>query len=332
MKNFLLAAVLISAPFAHADGLVLNDKTPIYEATGKALDVTDEVTVEAWIQADKMGQGGGRIIDKSLPGTSDGFMLDTYPANSLRFLNLNGQVRYDAKLPSDKWSYVVGVYSAPKQIMKLYLNGQEVASNKGDFPKMSLTKSPLRIGADSQGDNRFQGRIKRAAIYNRALTAEEIAARFADAPAPNGVVADWKFEANASAKIVPVVGQLPLKRTDADAEFTSSNEPPKEALSLWYKQPAKQWTEALPVGNGRLGAMLFGGLQNEHLQFNEDTIWTGTPHDYAHPGAAKFLPQIRQLLWDGKQKEAEDLAMTRIYVDSAWPEKISAVWRCAIEI
>ncbi len=80
-------------------------------------------------------------------------------------------------------------------------------------------------------------------------------------------------------------------------------------LTLWYRQPAKLWVEALPVGNGRLGAMVFGGAARERIQFNEDTVWTGEPHDYAHHGAAKYLPQIRQLLWEGKQKEAEDLAM-----------------------
>ena len=78
---------------------------------------------------------------------------------------------------------------------------------------------------------------------------------------------------------------------------------------MWYKQPAKLWVEALPVGNGRLGAMIFGGAAHERIQFNEQTVWTGEPHDYAHAGAYKHLAEIRQLLWDGKQKEAEDLAM-----------------------
>src|ERR1051326_94576 len=81
------------------------------------------------------------------------------------------------------------------------------------------------------------------------------------------------------------------------------------SLTLWYHQPAQKWVEALPIGNGRLGGMIFGGTTNEHLQFNEDTLWTGHPHEYEHEGAAKFLPQIRQLLWDGKQKQAKDLAM-----------------------
>ncbi len=80
-------------------------------------------------------------------------------------------------------------------------------------------------------------------------------------------------------------------------------------LTLWYRQPANLWVEALPVGNGHLGAMVFGGAAREHLQFNEHTVWTGEPHDYAHHGAAKYLPEIRKLLWEGKQKEAEELAM-----------------------
>jgi len=80
-------------------------------------------------------------------------------------------------------------------------------------------------------------------------------------------------------------------------------------LRLWYGQPATAWVEALPVGNGRMGAMVFGGTGSERIQFNEDTLWTGAPHAYHHPGAAKFLPEIRALLAAGKQKEAEALAL-----------------------
>ncbi|MCX6926883.1 MAG: glycoside hydrolase family 95 protein, partial [Verrucomicrobia bacterium] len=73
----------------------------------------------------------------------------------------------------------------------------------------------------------------------------------------------------------------------------------------WYERPATQWVEALPVGNGRLGAMVFGGIANEHLQFNESTLWTGQPHEYQHDGAVKFLPQLRQLLNESRQLEIE---------------------------
>jgi alpha-L-fucosidase 2 len=80
-------------------------------------------------------------------------------------------------------------------------------------------------------------------------------------------------------------------------------------LDLWYRQPAARWVEALPVGNAHLGGMIFGGAAHERIQFNEQTVWSGEPHDYAHPGAYRYLGEIRQLLFDGKQKEAEDLAM-----------------------
>jgi alpha-L-fucosidase 2 len=80
-------------------------------------------------------------------------------------------------------------------------------------------------------------------------------------------------------------------------------------LELWYDEPATNWTDALPIGNGRLGAMVYGGVEHERLQFNDDTLWTGGPRSYAHQGAAKYLPEIRRLLLAGKQREAEKLAM-----------------------
>jgi len=76
---------------------------------------------------------------------------------------------------------------------------------------------------------------------------------------------------------------------------------------LWYKQPAAKWTDALPLGNGRLGAMVFGGISQDRIQFNEETLWTGKPRDYDHPGAAAYLPEIRRLLAENKQAEAEKL-------------------------
>jgi alpha-L-fucosidase 2 len=84
---------------------------------------------------------------------------------------------------------------------------------------------------------------------------------------------------------------------------------PVGPLTLWYRQPAANWVEALPVGNGRLGAMVFGGVAQERIQFNEDTLWTGQPHEYHHEGAVKFLPELRRLLAEGKQKEAHELGM-----------------------
>lgn len=81
--------------------------------------------------------------------------------------------------------------------------------------------------------------------------------------------------------------------------------------TLWYPKPAEKWVEALPIGNGMMGAMVFGKTDVERIQFNEDSLWTGQPCDYQNPGAAEVLPQLRQLLFDGKQAEAQKLAMDR---------------------
>src|SRR5215207_2182158 len=80
-----------------------------------------------------------------------------------------------------------------------------------------------------------------------------------------------------------------------------------EPLLLWYDKPAQEWTEALPIGNGRLGAMIFGGPASEQLQLNEDTLYAGSPYDPNNPEALRALPEARRLIFEGKYKEAHDL-------------------------
>jgi len=79
-------------------------------------------------------------------------------------------------------------------------------------------------------------------------------------------------------------------------------------VTLWYKQPANAWTDALPVGNGRLGAMVFGGVERERIQLNEDTLWDGGPLDRNNPKALEALPKVQQLLFEDKNEEATKLA------------------------
>jgi alpha-L-fucosidase 2 len=77
---------------------------------------------------------------------------------------------------------------------------------------------------------------------------------------------------------------------------------------LWYRHPAQRWGDALPVGNGRLGGMVFGGITTERIQLNEDTIWNGKKGGIRlNPNALKALPEIRKLLFEGKPREAEAL-------------------------
>ena len=86
----------------------------------------------------------------------------------------------------------------------------------------------------------------------------------------------------------------------------------KDETKLWYKQPAANWNEALPIGSGRLAAMIFGGVETEKIQINEETIWAGEYRGRINPLAAENLPKVRQLLFDGKPVEAEALAESTI--------------------
>ena len=87
---------------------------------------------------------------------------------------------------------------------------------------------------------------------------------------------------------------------------------PENPLVLWYDKPAVKWVEALPIGNGRLGAMIFGGVNQERLQLNEGTLWAGGPYDPVNPQAKEALPQVRQLINQGKYREAAALISAKV--------------------
>ena len=96
----------------------------------------------------------------------------------------------------------------------------------------------------------------------------------------------------------------------ASATLLSAAEKSGPDLTLRYDKPATKWTEALPVGNGRIGAMVFGGTEDERLQINEGTLWGGGPHDYTNPDGYTHLDEIRKLIFAGKVSEAEKLSET----------------------
>lgn len=83
--------------------------------------------------------------------------------------------------------------------------------------------------------------------------------------------------------------------------------------SVFYmNKPAENWNEAIPIGNGRLGGMVWGGIKQERIQTNDDTFWSGEPRNVQNPGAARYLPQIRRLLADRKHGEAQTLINTKM--------------------
>jgi alpha-L-fucosidase 2 len=123
-----------------------------------------------------------------------------------------------------------------------------------------------------------------------------------------------RMKAPYPARLLPAttaLASLLLVRTTGIA--AAAADPP--ALCLVYAQPAQKWTEALPVGNGRMGAMIFGGVPNERVQFNDDTLWKGKPHDYVRAGAGEQLAVIRQLIAENKAEEAGKLAREKFLSD-----------------
>jgi alpha-L-fucosidase 2 len=113
--------------------------------------------------------------------------------------------------------------------------------------------------------------------------------------------------------------------------LTGEAAPPSSVLSLWYRTPASdhplltadappesrqaaraEWVRALPIGNGRLGAMVFGGVVHERLQLNEDTLWAGRPYDPVNPEAKDALPAVRRLLAERKYAEGAKLVAAKV--------------------
>ncbi|HEY1489454.1 MAG TPA: glycoside hydrolase family 95 protein [Verrucomicrobiae bacterium] len=89
--------------------------------------------------------------------------------------------------------------------------------------------------------------------------------------------------------------------------FATENESIPSETTIWFDAPAKDFTESSPLGNGRLGAMMFGGVENERIVLNENSVWSGSQQDADRPDASKVLPEIQKLLLEGKNSEAESL-------------------------
>lgn len=102
-----------------------------------------------------------------------------------------------------------------------------------------------------------------------------------------------------------------LTMLPAAARMRPEGEP---ALTLWYRSPAKVWTEALPVGNGNLGGMVFGGVEHERIQLNEHSLWSGHHTEIDSPQTLEYLPKVRQLLFEGQYAEANRMASQYLMV------------------
>ncbi|NDV82525.1 glycoside hydrolase N-terminal domain-containing protein [Bacteroides sp. 51] len=116
-------------------------------------------------------------------------------------------------------------------------------------------------------------------------------------------VKDNPDQANASLRRTAITAKWPDRAT-----VSGTSRVPEGKNLLWYTAPAKVWEEALPLGNGRLGAMVFGGVADERIQLNENTVWDGAPVNANNPKALGALPEVQRLLFEDKNKEAVKLA------------------------
>ena len=101
--------------------------------------------------------------------------------------------------------------------------------------------------------------------------------------------------------------QIALALLVGSVACSCGNKADNEELKLWYSQPAKAWTEALPIGNSHLGGMVYGGTGHEEIQLNDETFWAGGPHSNIPEKANAALPKVRKLIFDGKFAEAQDV-------------------------
>lgn len=99
----------------------------------------------------------------------------------------------------------------------------------------------------------------------------------------------------------------------ADSAPAGAAAPAEQSMVLWYRQPAAGWQDAMPLGNGMIGAKVFGGVPQERIALNDSTFWSGRPHDYDDPSAHQYFGQIRDLVFAGKFQDAEALANDHFY-------------------
>src|SRR5436190_993081 len=122
---------------------------------------------------------------------------------------------------------------------------------------------------------------------------------------------------NWSKKIAWLLLVFPTNNSAQTGKVTDS----RYATRIWFARPSVNWNEALPIGNGRMGAMIYGGVATEHMQFNEQTLWSGAPRNWNNPGAKQYLPLVREATLKGEYKKAYSLSrfMQGPYTESYLP-------------
>lgn len=287
-------------------GLRFDQASNLYEVECASLKIGDTFSVELVVQPAANCPAGAVLLDKLGPGTRQGIKIEMAEGGKVRLISSAPlPVLSDAALSVTRPTRLVATFDPREKNATLFFDGKVVGSLQMT-PRERIniigSQTPFRLGADLSGRNHFIGSVSNFAVYDRALSPAEVVRLETDATRLPGLAGAWRLTPEAARRIAPVAGNGALI---AAPEVKGAAGGFNGASTLWYQQPAREWLEALAFGNGRLGGTVFGGVEQERVQLNEDTIWTGYPYDPANPGAPTAIKKARELIFAGKQKEAE---------------------------
>jgi alpha-L-fucosidase 2 len=308
-KKYPLFIVLIALSLVARGQLRFDEKSLLYEADYVA---QSNISIQCWVTIDRDCPVGAHLMNKMIGDDRSSYRIEI-GQSTLKLINTSGDVT-EGPLPEKGKPFLLGcVLDRNKKTQRLFINGELVGSTPFSVAvAFSKEAGPLRLGGDLKGGHRFKGSMSRLYVYGRALEKEECATQAKDSKDLGGRLGVWEFT-----EIKTLGASVPNKSNGGTAMeparlFNLNLLPEKNDLSLWYNHPAWEWVQALPLGNGRIGGMVFGGIDEERIQLNEGTIWGGGPYDPVNPSAGKVMPKIRQLLLARKSDEA-----TKLWKDSA---------------
>ena len=250
--------------------------------------------------------GSGRIIDSSTPGASDGVCLDTHPGKSLRLITPMGTVSSLNSIEPGKTHHVCAVVD-PAGSLELFIGGKSTASQKCASSAPIIIKRPFFVGSDTQGGNRYRGSIAGMRLYSRALSSDEIMSR----------------SMGKEIELAPANATEPVETCYQDGVQVAR----KALLSrnnIVYLSPAVYEHEALPIGNGRMCAMLWN-KDGVNLQINHaNNIW-----QQSSSGRVRLLTEPS--LSDGVGKFTEKLCLYEGMVNIESSSKAGA-WKASATV
>ena len=331
MKRFLLCSAMMA--FAALSSVAAEPSQPLSTPVGRLLSTPHEMTIAITAESDawtgtllnqqggncgfsvaagggRGGQRGGGFGGGFGGGPGGGWGQQPAQQGGIRVNGVQGAPQIDtSRLPKDKPVKLVIVASQKEHRFEVYANGERIAQGRANNVIGEPTWRAMTIGSDANGNSRFNGSINYVALWDRALSADEIAKLYSNSDEAAGFTdakANYSWDIKAAK---PITGGVPLYPVRPNANVSSNAPAPEDPLTVWFRRVPETWTDMIPIGNGHMGAMIAGRPEREYLILNEDTIWAGGPYDHLNPDATpEKLAQMRQLIFDGKADQAGNIA------------------------